>query len=229
MTAAQIQNQASSFWEQAAELFSRLESAGVALAVSPTVSDEVEAAFEAVVRALPETPDALSAADPYLVGALYAGAMHGLSALRLADPTTRRRALRIPLERVRQAMRDLLAEEPVMEDRPSKQVAQWLLANDELPRVDLARILDVSPSTLRRWADPSATASPRGDEARKLRILARVINQLRWSFTSPGVIEWLVRPHPSLKGDPPETLLEDPEGGVALVRLAAGTRAMTLT
>jgi uncharacterized protein (DUF2384 family) len=220
---------ASHFWQLAPALFQQLNAAGGSLAVSEIVPQEVERSFEALVNALPDTPEALGGANPYLVGALFASAVHGLQALHEEDPHLRRRRLRIPLERARQALRDLLAEEPVMEDRPPKQVAEWLLQHEEIPRVDLARLLAVSPSTLRRWANPTVPAAPRGSEARRLRILARVVNQLRWSYTSAGVVEWLGRPHPMLKGEAPEVLLEDPEGALALLRLASATRAMTLT
>ena len=230
MAAAHTGNQEiSDFWDTAPRLFEQLNDAGALLAVSETVPSEVEEAIELLVAALPTTPDTLAPADPYLVSALYAGAMQGIVALRESEPLVRRRALRIPLERARQALRDLLSEEPVMDDQPLKRVAAWLIDNEEISRSTLARVLDVSPATLKRWADPASTSAPKDDEARRLRTLARVVNHLRWSFTAPGVVEWLTRPHPSLKGAPPESLLDDPEGGVALIRLAAGTRAMTLT
>jgi hypothetical protein len=222
---------ASDFWNVAEALFERLQAAGAAIAVSDTVPPESESALRALVGALPADPESLGAADPYLVSALYASTMKGLDALSDQDPALRRRELRIPFERARQALRGLLAEEPVMDDKSAKEIAQWLVDQEEIPRTDLARVLKVSPATLRRWADPSVPTSPKGDEARRLRVLAKVVNQLRWSFSPVGVIQWLDRPHPSLKGEGPRTLLTDagPEGGPRLLRLANATRSMTLT
>jgi hypothetical protein len=220
-----------SFWKVAEQLFEQLQEAGAALAVSKAVAPEVEDALQALVDALPADPESLGAADPYLVSALYASTMKGLDALRSPDPETQRRELRIPFERARQALRGLLADEPVMDDRSPSELVRWLLDHEEIPRTDLARVLEVSTATLRRWADPSVGTSPKGDEARRVRVLAKVVNQLRWSFSPVGVIQWLERPHPSLKGEAPQALLRepDPEGGPKLLRLANATRSMSLT
>jgi DNA-binding transcriptional ArsR family regulator len=217
------------FWGVADVLFERLQEAGAALAVSETVPPEVESALEALVQALPEAPESLGAADPYLVSALYASAMRGLDALRDDDPRQKRRNLRGPLERTRQALRDLIVNEPVMDDKTAKQIVTWLVELEEIPIGELARVLGVTPATLRRWADPKVEALPKGPAARRLRVLAKVVNQLRWSFSPGGVIEWLERPHPALKGEEPKTLLADPGGGPTLFGLAGSTRSMTLT
>jgi uncharacterized protein (DUF2384 family) len=223
--------ESSDFWKGAQQVFEQLQEAGAALAVSKTVEPEVEVALKALVDALPADPELLGGADPYLVSALYASTTKCLQALREPDPEAQRRELRIPFERARQALRGLLADEPVMDDRSPRELVRWLLDQEEIPRSDLARVLEVSTATLRRWADPSVTASPKGDEARRLRVLAKVVNQLRWSFSAVGVIQWLERPHPSLKGEAPQVLLRDadPEGGPKLLRLAKGTRSMSVT
>ena len=219
----------SGFWAVAEDLFTGLQQAGASLAVSETVPREVESALEALVDALPDSPESLGAADPYLVSALYASAMRGLDALRDEDPRRKRRELRGPLERTRQALRELIGNEPVMDDKGPKSVVNWLIELEEIPRGELARVLDVSPQKLRRWADKSVVTAPKGSEARRIRILAKVVNQLRWSFSPVGVIEWLEHPHPALKGEEPKTLLDQPDGGQELLRLAGSTRSMTLT
>lgn len=216
------------FWEAAPHLFEVLQQAGAVLAVSEIVPSEVESALHALVDALLDEPESLGGADPNLVSALYASAMRGLDALREEDPHKKRRELRGPLERIRQALRDLIANEPVMDDKTMKQVVDWLVHSDEIPVADLAGVLGVPTNRLRRWADVTDTA-PRGAETRRVRILAKVVNQLRWSFTPVGVVEWLELPHPALKGHSPKTLLDSPEGGLTLLRLAASTRSMTLT
>jgi uncharacterized protein (DUF2384 family) len=230
MTAAYaLRGGTSDFWRVAEQLFEDLQTAGAALAVSDVVPVEVETALQSLVDALPDAPESLGAADPYLVSALYASTMRGLDALRDGDPRTRRRELRAPLERARQALRDLIVNEPVMDDKAAKELVVWLLDLHEVPRAELARILGVPPTTMRRWADPAAPSSPKGPDARRVRVLAKIVNQLRWSFSPSGVIEWLERPHPALKGEAPRTLLDDPEGGQTLLRLAASTRSMTLS
>jgi uncharacterized protein (DUF2384 family) len=232
MTTAPVSSSGpSEFWSVAPELFNRLQDAGAVLAVSSTVPPEVETALRDLSDALPADPESLGAADPYLISALYASTMKGLEALNDDDPSARRRELRIPFERARQTLRGLLADEPVMDDRSAKEISQWLMANGEIPRIELARVLGISEGTLRRWANPEASASPRAEEARRIRVLAKVVNQLRWSLSPVWAIQWLERPHPSLKGEAPMVLLADsgPEGGPRLMRLANGTRSMTLT
>jgi hypothetical protein len=44
----------------------------------------------------------------------------------LGNSTKQRRALRVSFERVRQALRDVLAERDVAADRPPKEIARWL-------------------------------------------------------------------------------------------------------
>lgn len=217
------------FWRQAPRLLERLNRANAALSVSESVPADVRTAVEAFTESVPSTPEAFSGSDPYLVEALLIGALHCRNALWIGDDAKARQELRLPLERARQALRDLLAEATVSLDQPAKDVLVWLVENTEVSRADLARILNVEPRTLQRWISQESASGPTSDAAMRVRVLARVVSQLRWSMTGTGVVRWLERPHPQLDGKRPATLLNEPDAFERLPRLARSVRAMTAT
>ena len=175
----------------------------------------------------PET--GLESVDPYLAEGLLGGAVVCLKALRDDDVARSRRELRLGLEQVRQALRDVLAEHPVSADQSAKAVARWLADTVSVPQAEVARILDVSPRTFQRWLSETDTAAPTGDDEMRLRIVARLVNHLRHSFTGPGALRWLERPHPQLGDRPPISLLGDEATYPALTQLAARARSMVAT
>lgn len=220
----------SPFWRKGAKLLEELNEATRLLAGSKTVEPEVESAVAHLVETFSRPDlDALSSNDPYLVEALLVGTIGCAGTMWLGDAEKRRRELRLPLERARQALRDLVAERNVALDRPPKDVARWVGQVSGVPQHEIAELLGVAPRTLQRWISPSETAAPSGPEEVRLRTLARTVDQLRWSMTSAGVVSWLRRPHPDLKGQTPADLLDEPGAYAELPRLAAATRAMVAT
>jgi uncharacterized protein (DUF2384 family) len=215
------------FWETAGPLLERMNLATTEFAASHEAPQTVLAVVEELVRTIgPLTPRDFEGADPYLIEALLTGTVACAGARWLGDSTKQRRDLRLPFERVRQALRDLLAERDVAPDRPSKEIARWLVGVTGLPHHELAGLVAVATRTFQRWLSDSEPTAPSGDDEMRLRTLARTVDQLRWSMTPAGVVRWLQRPHPALAGRAPAELLGEPGGYRELPLLAATTRAM---
>lgn len=133
------------------------------------------------------------------------------------------------IEHIRQTMRDMVEGRPVSEDRPAKLVARWLAATIEAPQTALADLVGTSARTWQRWVSPTDSAAPVGEEARRIRVVARVTVHLRHVLTGPGVIAWFNIPRKELGGLAPSDLLKQAEAAVQLERLASRARSMTAT
>jgi hypothetical protein len=168
-----------------------------------------------------ETPSALGA-DPYQVARLYGAALRAEKALRRPLPQAQRRDLRIPLEIVRCALVDIIEDRPVAADVPAVEVLRNLVDMANVPQNDLAAVLGVSLRTLQRWLAPGAKG-PSGDEEARVRIVAQLVNQLRHSFTAPGVMKWFWHKSPLL-GVAPIKWLDDPLRYPRLLAVARGSR-----
>lgn len=186
-----------------------------------------------LIRTLPDRlhADAPSRAlfgDPYLAEHAYAGAARAAVALLDADPRAARRSVRLAVEQLRQALRDVLEAGPVDEDVPAKEVAPWLEATLGLPQQQIAGLMGVSVRTWQRWL---TDGQPEGAQLARLRRVARLVLHLRHTLTGPGVARWFLRPHPLLKdgAGTPADLLDDSEGYRVLVELAAGLRSSAAT
>lgn len=207
------------------ELHDMAERAGRSLATERTVPDEVEGAVARISEAREDTPDSeLAALDPYLVLALDRGLLAAWRGLGQSGGG-QRAAVRVAVEQVRQALRDLRAEEPIGDTRPAKELAQWLDEVLDASRADVASLLGVSPRQYQRWISRTDAAEPHGEDARRLRVLARLVAHLRHAWTGPGVVAWLTHPHPALNGRTPSSLLDDVEHYPQLRRLASSMRS----
>ena len=217
----------SKFWATATTVLDELNAATSVLSTSDSTGNDVLDTIEHLIGMISErTPEVLQESDPYLAEAFLVGAVGCAKALSLGDGQKQRRELRLPLERTRQALRDLLAERYVSQDRPPKDVARWVVEVSGVSQQDIAALIRVAPRTLQRWLSTSEATAPSGEEEVRMRTLARIIDQLRWSMTPVGVVRWLKRPHPDLKGRPPAELLDKPGAYAELPKLAAATRAM---
>lgn len=220
-----VATSADGLWAQARQLLQALHQASDTLAASADVPEAVVGVVQHLVQVTGAlTPEQLQGRDPYLVEALLTGTVACAGALWLAEPAERRKQLRLALERARQALRDLVAERNVAADQPAKQIARWLAEVTGLSQHELAALVGVGTRTFQRWLAEQG-AAPGGDDELRLRTLARVVDQLRWSMTAAGVVRWLQRPHPDLGGQAPLTLLGDPAAHRHLPELAAATRA----
>ena len=75
---------------------------------------------------------------------------------------------------------------------------QWLAARTEVSQPTLADLLGVSARQLQRWLSESEAVQPEGEDARKVRVIARVVNQLRFVLTPAGTIDWFGWPRTDL-------------------------------
>lgn len=191
-------------------------------------SDDVPADVERLIEDLDtklhaETPLRLEV-DPYLSTTLFASAFRAVKALRHDNLSERRRDVRIALEQVRHALRDIVDGSPFAADVPVRDVLVRLASSLNVPQADLADLLGVSTRQLQRWVSPDGPSFSGADEAR-VRIVAQIVNQLRHVFTAPGVLAWFQRPHPHL-GEAPIELLGDPSSYPRLRDLAVASRSM---
>jgi hypothetical protein len=183
---------------------------------------ELVDSFESVLGAA--TPLKLEA-DPYLKTALWAAAFRADKALRRDNADDRRRDIRIALEQFRQALRDIVENQPYTDDAPIHDVLVRTAEVLAAPQKTFADLLSVSVRQLQRWLAHDGS-EPAADDAARIRVVAQVVNQLRHSFTGPGVVAWFYRKHPVLKG-PPIDLLDDPLSYPQILGLATAVRAMT--
>lgn len=204
----------------------QLEETNRRLAGETEVPDEVWRLVDSIAdEVLAISRDELARMDPYLFLALQHGALAAYRAMHAPDPTTERQQLRIGLERMRQALRDFAEEAPVRDDRPAKEVARWLADTVHVPQTALAELLGTAPRTFQRWISASDASAPQGDEERRLRVVARVANQLRHALSGAGVLAWFQRARPELGGRTPAALLGDPLATPDLLALAASARS----
>jgi len=185
-----------------------------------------------VVGLVEDVADAIAAGDdneaalvnPWLWIKLQSAAIRAQSALREDDPD-RRRQLRLALEQMRFLFARIADRESIGEDRAAHEIALWLdakLASVSQPRK--AELLHVSPRTYQRWMSDRESVRPSGEDERRLRIVARIVNQLRHSLTGPGVVEWFEHPRADLEGATPSAVLDDPEQLELLISAAAASR-----
>lgn len=172
---------------------------------------------------LPDT--AALRVDPYLLLAAQRALLGSLRALDIEDASLARGQMRIRLEQLRQVYRDLAEGEAVYEDRSAKQVAAWLSEILDVSQARLAKLLNISPRTLQRWVSETDSVAPEGEDARRVRVIARVANHLRHVLTGPGVVLWFEVPSAQLDGVRPLDLLDDPDGAARLATLAASARS----
>jgi hypothetical protein len=192
---------------------------------SKTVPVEVEElidSFESVLR--PATPLRLEA-DPYLTATLWAAAYSAAQALRHDNSREQRREVRVALEQFRQALRDIVESRPYNDDAPIHDVLVRTADVLAAPQKTLAELLDVSVRQLQRWLAHDGS-EPAADDAARIRVVAQVVNQLRHSFTGPGVVAWFERKHPVLNKRPID-LLADPLRYPEVLGAATAARGTT--
>jgi hypothetical protein len=193
------------------------------LAAEAGVPGDVGAAVGALTAAVRATPlDRWTAADPYLALLIHRAVLDAQAAV----DEEARDGLRVALERLSHALAALGEAEEVGDARTPKEVARWLAGAVEVPQRDLAELLGVDLRRFQRWISVRERTQPEGEEARRLRALARIVGQLRHAFTPAGVLAWFDWPRPELGGATPRELLADPVRLPDLV-LAAGSMRST--
>ncbi|AKS34272.1 helix-turn-helix domain-containing protein [Mycolicibacterium goodii] len=205
------------------ELLADVNHATKLLQRSATVPGDVARVIDGLGAALDAT-HVQQEADPYLTAALWKAAYRAEKALRHENPAQRRREVRIALEQFRQALRDIAEDRPYSADAPVSEILTNTVETLSVPQKDVADLLGVSVRQLQRWLSGGGS-EPSADDAGRIRVVGQIVNQLRHTFTGPGVLAWFRREHPAL-GRPPIELLEDPLRYPEVLRLARSARAM---
>jgi hypothetical protein len=206
----------------------------------PVLLDEVNAATVSLRRSRAEVPPDVAAlvdsldvalhaeaplnlpADPYFASALYAGALRSMKALRHDNVSAQRRDLRVALEQVRHALRDIVGSHWVSDDVPIHEVLEHLVEMLRLPQSDVAHLLGISTRQLQRWLAGDGS-TPSGREEARIRMVAQLANQLRHAYTAQGVPAWFDHRIPGLSSTPLD-LLDDPVHFPDLMAAARGAR-----
>jgi uncharacterized protein (DUF2384 family) len=178
--------------------------------------------FESALGAA--TPSRLDA-NPHLTSAMWAAAFRAEKALRHDNAADQRRDVRIALEQFRHALRDIVENQPYNDGAPIRDVLTRTADTIAAPQKSIAELLGVSVRQLQRWLADDAV-EPAADDAARIRMVGQVVNQLRHTFTGPGVIAWFYRRHPTL-GERPVDLLDDPLRYPEVLSAATAARAMT--
>jgi hypothetical protein len=217
-----LETPTTAFWSNAANLFKLAGDIGEALERSE-VTEEIRTRVRVLADGIPPTPEPLDAMDPHLRSMLLTGVIHALR----AEEDDNRRQLRLAIERVRQALRDVLDERPVWR-AGAKDAAMWL-RRQGLGAADLAAVLGASETSVRRWANPEDETAPAGESGDRVVVLAKVVNHLRHAMTARGALQWLQRPHPALDDRRPIDELKDPDSYRHIIHLASGMRSFVAT
>ncbi len=168
-----------------------------------------------------------SSIDPHYIEILLRATLSAQIALMEPDLPESRDRLRMALDGLAAAFDAIAEQEPVSDDRTGKELVTWLAEHTEVSQAELARLLGVSPRQFQRWLSPTEKAGPEGDDLRRVRGVARIVNQLRFSLTPAGVIWWFSHRLPQLGRKRPIDLLDRPERLPDLIALANETRATT--
>jgi uncharacterized protein (DUF2384 family) len=163
--------------------------------------------------------------DPRHAVIVLHSAVSAQRALEEPDSLAARDQLRIALESIRQSLASIAEREPVSDERTPKQIVQWLAERTEVPQSKLAELLGVSARQFQRWVSPNEDVEPEGEEARKARLVARTVNQLRFVLTPAATIDWFGWPRSDLESRRPLDLLDDPAEEPTLSLIASSMRS----
>jgi hypothetical protein len=169
------------------------------------------------------------AVDPYLTLIIHRAVIQATEAVRDVDDPTARDRLRVALESLRQGFAAIADNEPVGDGRSPKEIARWLAETAEVPQNRLAELLGVSLRQFQRWVSTQESTQPDGDDARRLRSVARIVNQLRFALTPAGAVEWFSWPRDDLQGRRPIELLDEPDKLPELTAIASSMRSTYAT
>lgn len=166
------------------------------------------------------------AIEPYHALLVHRAILEAQEPLAAPGDRDARDRLRLALERLALALSLVAEADPVGEHRSTKVVAQWLDEAVDVPQRELAELLGVDLRKFQRWISRANGMKPEGDDARRVRTVARIANQLRHTLSGPGVVSWFGWPRADLGGKAPRDLLNDVSKTPDLM-LAAGSMRST--
>jgi hypothetical protein len=196
------------------------------LAGDRTIAPIIESAVREIATGIDQTTlQRWEMVDPRHALIVLHSAVSAQRAIEDPESPQGRDQLRVALESLRQSLAAIAEQEPVSDERSPKQIVQWLARRTEVPQARLAELLGVSARQLQRWLSPAEVAHPEGDDARKVRVVARIVNQLRFALTPAGTVEWFGWPRSDLDNRCPSDLLDDPTQEPTLLRIASSMRS----
>lgn len=196
------------------------------LARHRTIPSDVGAAVHDLAVVMTETALAeWDLIDPHASLVLHRAVIEAQAAVGDPESPAARDRLRVALESVRQALAAIAEADPVSDHRSAKEITQWLAETAEVSQRSLADVLGVGLRQLQRWLSDQAPTQPEGDDARRVRGVARVFNQLRFSLTPSGAIAWFDWPRDDLDGATPSEVLADPARLPELTAIAGSMRS----
>jgi DNA-binding transcriptional regulator YiaG len=196
------------------------------LSVEPTIPAEIVDAVRDLAAGVDRTNlRRWEAIDPRHAVIVLHSAVSAQRALEDPDSPAARDQLRLALENIRQALAAIAEREAVSDDRTPKQIVQWLAERTEVSQARLAELLGVSARQLQRWLSTSEQAQPEGEDARRVRVIARLVNQLRFVLSPAGTVEWFGWPRSDLGQRRPLDVLGDPAAEPTLTTIAGSIRS----
>jgi hypothetical protein len=207
------------------DLLDEVNDATKLLQRSTTVPEKVVELIDSFESALGAATPSRLEADPYLTAALWSAGYRAQKALRHDNAADQRRDVRIALEQFRHALRDIVENQPYDDGAAVRDVLVRTVDAVAAPQKTLAELFGVSVRQLQRWLGDDGP-EPAADDAARIRAVGQLVNQLRHTFTGPGVVSWFHRRHPVL-GKRPIDLLDDPLRYPQVLSAATAARAMT--
>jgi hypothetical protein len=196
------------------------------LARETAIPPEVSAGVREIATAIGRTePARWEAVDPRHAVVVLRAEVIAQRALEEPQSPAARDQLRIALESMRHGLAAIAEREPVSDERSPKELVRWLADTTEVPQAKLAELLGVSTRQFQRWVSPTDPSRPEGEDARKVRAVARIVNQLRFVLTAAGAIAWFSWPRSDLGGRTPASLLSDPQRLPELTAAAGSMRS----
>jgi uncharacterized protein (DUF2384 family) len=212
-----------------AEAASELHELSMELAYTETIPPEIQERVRELTGAVDAQRASWGRVDPYYVEIVLRATLSAQIALMDPDLPDSRLRLRMALDSLAQAFSSIAEDQLVSDDRTGKELVAWLVATTEAPQAQVAQLIGVSPRQFQRWLSPAEPASPEGSDLRRVRAIARIVNQLRFSLTPAGVVEWFSWRSPELGRKRPIDLLDRPAQLPRLIGLASDLRATTAT
>jgi hypothetical protein len=208
-----------------AEAAEELHELSMRLAALESIPADIRAEVREVTDAVDRHEGSWRTVDPHYVEILLRATLSAQLALGEPELAGSRERLRMALAGLSAAFDAIAESQPVSDERSGKELVAWLVDHTEVSQAELANLLDVSPRQFQRWLSPAEQAGPEGADLRRVRAVARIVNQLRFALTPAGVIDWFTRRLPDLGRRRPIDLLDRPERLPELIGLAADLRA----
>jgi hypothetical protein len=210
-----------------AEAAEELHELSMRLAYDETIPPEIQASVRELTDAVDRHEGSWSSVDPHYIEILLRATLSAQLALMEPDLPGSRDRLRLALDGLASAFDAIAESKPVSDERSGKDLVAWLAERTEVSQPELAKLLGVSPRQFQRWLSPTEKAGPEGDDLRRVRAVARIVNQLRFALTPAGVVDWFTWRLPDLGRKRPIDLLDKPERLPDLIGIAADMRATT--